>query len=151
DSTLGYRSIATPGSVAGMVYAEKKYGKLGLKKVMAPAIALASKGFVLTGEEANELSDSDLAKFADSKRIFQRGGNLYKAGETFVQAELARTLKRIAANPDDFYHGRIAHELVDDVKRGGGLLTLDDLAGYQVAERAPVTGTFHNFTVISAP
>src|SRR5487761_2125603 len=58
-SVIGYRSIATPGSVAGLVYAEKKYGKLGLKRVMAPAIKLAHDGFALSAEEAHELSDSD--------------------------------------------------------------------------------------------
>jgi gamma-glutamyltranspeptidase/glutathione hydrolase len=151
DSVIGYRSIATPGSVAGLVYAERKYGKLGLKRVMAPAIAYAAKGFVLTGEEAHDLSDPGLAKFADSKRIFQRDGQLYKEGETFAQPQLARTLERIAADPGDFYHGKLAHELVDDLKKGGALLTLDDLAQYTVVERTPVTGTFHNYTVISAP
>jgi gamma-glutamyltranspeptidase len=66
SSVIGYRSIATPGSVAGMVYAERKYGKLGLARVMAPAIKLAADGFVLTAEEAKELTDPDLAKFPDS-------------------------------------------------------------------------------------
>jgi gamma-glutamyltranspeptidase / glutathione hydrolase len=150
-SVIGYRSIATPGSVAGMVYAERKYGRLGLKRVMAPAIALAAKGFVLSDEEAGELADSDLARFVDSKRIFQRDGNLYKAGETFAQPQLARTLQRISADPEDFYHGRMARELVDELKKGGALITLDDLAQYTVVERKPVMGTFHNYTVISAP
>jgi gamma-glutamyltranspeptidase/glutathione hydrolase len=151
DSVIGYRSIATPGSVAGMVYAERKYGKLGLKRVMAPAIKLAGDGFVLTVEEARELSDPDLAKFADSKRIFQRDGQLYKEGETFAQPQLAHTLERIAADPDDFYRGKLAHELVEDLKAGGALLTLDDLAQYTVVERKPVEGTFHNYTIISSP
>src|ERR1035438_2718003 len=114
SSVLGYRSIATPGSVAGLVYAERKYGKLGLRRVIAPAIRLAAEGFQLTTEEAQELSDPDLARFSDSKRIFQRDGQLYKEGERFKQPELARTLRRIAANPEDFYHGKMAHELVAD-------------------------------------
>jgi gamma-glutamyltranspeptidase/glutathione hydrolase len=151
SSVIGYRSIATPGSVAGMVYAERKYGKLGLARVMAPAIQLAAEGFSLTAEEAHELTDADLAKFPESKRIFQRDGNLYKDGETFKQPELARTLQRIAADPDDFYHGKMAHELVDELHKGGALLTLEDLAKFTVVERTPVTGTFHNYTVISAP
>ena len=151
SSVIGYRSIATPGSVSGMVYAERKYGKLGLARVMAPAIKLATDGFVLSEEEAGELSDSDLAKFPDSKRIFQRDGHLYKEGEVFSQPELARTLQRIANDPDDFYHGKMAHELVDELRKGGALLTLDDLAQYNVVERAPVTGSYHNYTVISAP
>jgi len=150
-SLTGYRAIATPGSVAGLAFAERKYGKLGLMRVMAPAIALASEGFVLTAEEADELHDSDLGRFADSKRIFQRGGTFYKAGENFKQPELARTLQRIAANPDDLYHGAMAHELVDDLKKGGALVTLDDLAQYNVVERHPIIGSFHNYTIISAP
>jgi gamma-glutamyltranspeptidase/glutathione hydrolase len=151
SSVIGYRSIATPGSVAGMVYAEREYGKLGLTRVMAPAIKLAGDGFVLSAEEAHELADPDLAKFPDSKRIFQRDGNLYKEGEVFAQPALARTLTRIAADPGDFYHGKMAHDLVDELHKGGALLTLDDLAQYNVVERTPVTGAFHNYTVISAP
>jgi gamma-glutamyltranspeptidase / glutathione hydrolase len=151
SSVIGYRSIATPGSVAGLAYAERKYGKLGLGRVMAPAIRLATGGFVLTAEEAKELTDPDLARFPDSKRIFQRDGHFYKEGETFRQPELARTLARIAADPDDFYHGKMAHELVADLQKGGALLTLDDLARYDVVERTPITGSFHNYTVLSAP
>ena len=150
-SVIGYKSIGTPGSVAGLVHAEKKYGKLGLQRVVAPAIKLAAEGFVLTAEEAAELTDPDLAKFPDSKRIFQRDGNLYKEGETFKQPELARTLQRIAADPDSFYHGALAHELVNELQKGGALLTLEDMAQYTVEERTPITGKFHNYTVISAP
>src|SRR5580693_9365354 len=74
-SVLGVRSIATPGSVAGLVYAERKYGRLGLKRVMAPAIELASTGFQLTPHEAEELADPDLARFPASSHIFQRDGS----------------------------------------------------------------------------
>jgi gamma-glutamyltranspeptidase/glutathione hydrolase len=151
SSVLGYRSIATPGSVAGLVYAERKFGKLGLERVMAPAIQLAADGFTLTAEEAKELTDPDLARFPDSKRIFQRDGRLYKDGDTFRQPELARTLQRIAADPDDFYHGKMAHELIDELHKGGALLTREDLAQYNVIERTPIIGAFHDYTVISAP
>ncbi len=150
-SVVGYRSIATPGSVAGLTQAERKYGKLGLRRVMAPAIKLAAEGFRLTAEEASDLTDPDLAKFPDSKRIFQRNGQLYKEGETLRQPELARTLERIAADPDEFYHGKMAQELVSFLSKGGGLLTLEDLAQYNVVERKPIVGAYHDFTVISAP
>jgi gamma-glutamyltranspeptidase/glutathione hydrolase len=151
SSVLGYRSIATPGSVAGLVYAERKFGKLGLQNVMAPAIKLAAGGFILSAEEAKELTDPDLARFPESKRIFQRDGHLYNEGETFRQPDLARTLQRIAVDPDDFYHGKMAHQLIDELHKGGALLTLDDLAQYRVVERTPIAGSFHDFTVISAP
>ena len=150
-SLVGYKAIGTPGSVAGLTYAEKKYGKLGLARVMAPAIKLASEGFRLTEEEASGMQDSDLARFPETKRIFQRDGKFYAAGEFFKQPELARTLQRIARDPGDFYHGKLAAELVADLKKGGGLITLDDLAHYEVKERTPVTGSFHDYTVISAP
>jgi gamma-glutamyltranspeptidase / glutathione hydrolase len=150
-SVVGYRSIATPGSVAGLAYAEKKYGRLGLKRVIAPAIKLAAEGFTLTPEEAHELTDSDLARFPESRLLFQRNGNYYRSGQTFQQFELAQTLRRIAADPDDFYHGKMAQQLVNDLKKGGALITLEDLAQYNVVEREPVSGTFRNYTLISAP
>lgn len=150
-STLGYRSIATPGSVAGLAYAEKKYGKLGLARVIAPAIKLAAEGFTLSAEEADELTDPDLARFPESRLLFQRNGKLYHAGETFKQPELAHTLQQIAADPNDFYRGKMAQQLVSHLKKGGALLTLKDLAEYKVVERQPIIGTFHNYTIISAP
>jgi gamma-glutamyltranspeptidase / glutathione hydrolase len=81
-SVIGYKSIGVPGSVAGLAYVEKKYGKLSLEKVIAPAIMLAREGFPLTYEDAEDLRDEDLAKFADSKRIFQRDGSFYKPGNS---------------------------------------------------------------------
>ena len=150
-SVLGYRAIGTPGSVAGMAYAARHYGRLPFARLAQPAIRLAEEGFALSADEAEEMHDSDLTQFPVSRHIFQRDGNFYKSGEIFRQPLLARTLRRIAANPDDFYHGTLAQELVQDIKAGGGLITLKDLAQYQVVERTPVSGTFHNFTVLSAP
>jgi gamma-glutamyltranspeptidase/glutathione hydrolase len=150
-STLGYRAIGVPGSVAGMVYAEKKYGKLTLEQVIAPAIRLARDGYALAYEDANDLRDEDLSKFADSKRIFQRNGDYFRPGEVLRQPELARTLERIAKNPEDFYHGEMAKELAGDIQRGGGLLTADDLAHYEVKEREAIRGTYRGYDIISAP
>ena len=150
-SEIGYKSIAVPGSVAGMAYAEQKYGKLTLKQVMAPAIKLARDGYPLTSEEAQDFHDKYLAKFAESHRVFQHNGDYYKPGETFQQPDLARTLERIAANPDDFYHGALARELAAAMQKGGGLITADDLAHYEVKEREPVRGTYRGFEVISSP
>jgi gamma-glutamyltranspeptidase / glutathione hydrolase len=151
-STVGYKAIGVPGSVAGMVYAEKKYGKLSLEQVMAPAIKLADEGFALTLAEVMDFQqDEHLAEFPESRRIFQRNGNFYKVGEVFKQPDLARTLKRIATNPDDFYHGAMAKELAASMQKGGGLITVDDLARYEVKEREPVRGSYRGYEIISAP
>jgi gamma-glutamyltranspeptidase / glutathione hydrolase len=150
-SLIGYKSIGVPGSVAGLVYAEKKYGKLAFVKVIAPAIKLARDGFSLAYEDAEDLKDGNLAKFADSKRIFQRNGNYYQPGEILKQPEMARTLERIAKDPDDFYHGAMAGELAAAIGKGGGLITADDLARYEVKEREPIRGTYRGYDIISAP
>jgi gamma-glutamyltranspeptidase / glutathione hydrolase len=151
-SAIGYKAIGVPGSVAGMVYAEKKYGKLSLAQVIAPALKLAEDGFALTVEDAKDLqSDKFLSKFSESRRIFQRDGNYYKAGEVFKQPELARTLKRIAANPDDFYHGAMARELVASMQKAGGLITVNDLSQYEVKEREAMRGSYRGYDIISAP
>ena len=150
-SVVGYKAIGVPGSVAGLAFAEKKYGKLSLDRVMAPAIKLARDGFALAWEDAYDLHDKALATFPESRHIFQRDGKYYEQGEIFRQPELARTLERIAANPDDFYHGTMARELAAAIQRGGGLVTAKDLADYEVKERAPVRGTYRGYQIISAP
>ena len=150
-SEIGYKSIGVPGSVAGMVYAEQKYGKLTLKQVMAPAIKLAHDGYALTWGEAADMHDEGLTKFEESRRIFQRNGDFYKAGDIFRQPDLAHTLERIAEHPDDFYHGALAREIAAALQKGGGLITADDLANYEVKEREPIRGTYRGYEVISAP
>jgi gamma-glutamyltranspeptidase/glutathione hydrolase len=150
-SEIGYKAIGVPGSVAGMVYAEQKYGKLTLKQVITPAIRLAREGYALSWEEAADLHDRHLAEFPESHRVFQRNGDYYKPGEVFRQPDLARTLEQIAEKPDDFYHGALAKELAAAMQKGGGLITVDDLAHYEVKEREPVRGTYRGYEVISAP
>jgi gamma-glutamyltranspeptidase/glutathione hydrolase len=150
-SIVGYRAIGVPGSVAGLVHAEKKYGKLTLQQVMAPAIHYATDGFVLTDEEAASLHDKVLTGFPASKRIFQRDGNFYQSGDLFKQPELAETLRHIAKDPADFYHGAMAHQIADAVQQGGGLITAEDMARYTAKEREPITGTYHGYTIVSAP
>jgi gamma-glutamyltranspeptidase/glutathione hydrolase len=150
-SEIGYKAIGVPGSVAGMVLAEQKYGKLTLKHVMAPAIQLAREGYALTWEEAADLHDRHLAEFPESRRVFQRAGDYYRPGEIFRQPDLARTLEQIAEKPDDFYHGSLARELAAAMQKGGGLITADDLAHYEVKEREPVRGSYRGYEVISAP
>ena len=118
---------------------------------MIPAIRLAREGYALSWAGAKDFRDKDLAKFSESRRIFQRDGNYYQPGEIFRQPDLARTLERIAAKPDDFYHGTLAKELAAALQKGGGLITADDLAHYEVKEREPMRGTYRGYEIIGAP
>lgn len=151
-STVGYKASGVPGTVAGLTFAEQHYGKLGLAKVMAPAIRLAREGFVLDEDIARGLANSKLlAQFPVSHRIFQRDGNPYKTGDTFKQPELARTLERIAANPEDFYKGKMAAELAAFESKSGGLITAADMAAYECKERTPLIGQYRGYEVLTSP
>jgi gamma-glutamyltranspeptidase/glutathione hydrolase len=151
-SIIGYKAVGVPGSVKGLVYAESHYGKLGLKRVIEPAIRLARDGYALSWNDARLMSeDKALAQFPDSKRIFQNEGKGWHQNDVLKQPELARTLERIAAAPDDFYRGKMAHELAEFIQKGGGLVTTEDLANYDVKDRTPVRGTYRGLEVISAP
>ena len=151
-STSGYKAIGVPGTVAGLVYAEKTYGKLTLARVMAPAIRLATEGYVLSADEASAFATArTLAKFPQSRHLFQRDGNFYQPGDRFIQPELAATLKRIAADPDTFYKGAMAAELAAAIQKGGGLITEADLAAYEVKDREPLRGHYRGYDILTAP
>jgi gamma-glutamyltranspeptidase/glutathione hydrolase len=150
-SLIGYKASGVPGSVAGLTYAQKHYGKLTLTQDMAPAIKLATDGYVLSEAEARALQSRNLTRFPSSARIFQRDGDFYKSGDTFKQPELAATLTRISKDPEEFYKGAMAHQIADFEKAGGGLITADDLAAYQVKERTPIRGQYHGYDIITAP
>ena len=150
-SVVGYKAVGVPGSVAGMVYAEKEYGTLTLGQVMAPAIKLARDGYPLAWQEAHDLQARTWQGFPGHGVSFI-GMRLRQAtGEASRQPELARTLERIASKPDDFYHGAMARELAAAMQKGGGLITADDLAHYEVKEREPIRGTYRGYEIISAP
>jgi gamma-glutamyltranspeptidase/glutathione hydrolase len=151
ESRFGYRSAGVPGTVAGLVDAERRWGKLGLAKVMAPAIRLAREGVAVTQYEAESMHDAELARDAESRRIFQRNGHFYEQGEVLKQPELAQTLERIARSPGEFYSGVLATEIAAAIQQGGGLITAADLAAYKVVERVPVHGTYRGYDIYSAP
>jgi gamma-glutamyltranspeptidase/glutathione hydrolase len=151
-STVGYKAVGAPGSVKGLVYAQSHFGKLTLAQVMAPALRLAREGFRLSWSAARMLNEEpDLARFPDSKRIFQNNGAGWHQGDVLKQPELARTLERIAADPDEFYHGAMAREIADFIQAGGGLVSAEDLARYEVKDRTPLRGTYRGLEIISAP
>jgi gamma-glutamyltranspeptidase/glutathione hydrolase len=118
---------------------------------MAPAIRLASQGFVLTDEEARSFHSHNLTQYPTSRHIFQRDGDFYKGGDRLIQPELAHTLRQIASNPRSFYHGAIAKQIAAYEKANGGLITARDLANYQVKERKPLIGHYRGLEVLTSP
>jgi gamma-glutamyltranspeptidase / glutathione hydrolase len=157
-STIGYRSVAVPGSVAGLALALKTSGTMKLTEVMQPAIRLAADGFPITEKLVREFAQErkDLQRFSLSTHIFLNDGKMFKVGDTFRQPELAATLKRIAkSGPVDFYQGETAQMLARDMAGLGGLITLEDLAHYQPKIREVLRATYtldsHRWEVLSAP
>src|SRR5579862_394402 len=154
DSVAGYRAAGVPGSVRGFEYAAKKYGRKPWADLLAPAVALAEKGFPVSYGFARSLRGQAgfLGRFPESRRIFLRDGRPYEAGEILVQKELARTLDRIRREgARDFYEGETAHLLAADMHSHGGLITLADLKDYGVVERQPLTGAYRGYDIITAP
>jgi gamma-glutamyltranspeptidase/glutathione hydrolase len=153
DSVIGYRASGVPGTVRGLEYASQKYGKKPWADLVKPAVELASKGFPLSYGQAQGLRGATaLSRFPESNRIFLRGGKFYEAGELFVQADLTRTLERIARlGSKDFYEGETAQLLAKDMAAHGGLITLDDLKKYAAIERKPLTGAYRGHTIVTAP
>jgi gamma-glutamyltranspeptidase/glutathione hydrolase len=153
-STVGALAAGVPGTVAGLVLAEQKYGRLKLASVLAPAIQLAEQGFVVSYSLSQSLrQDQDfLSKFDASRRIFLRDGRLYEPGEIFKQPELAATLEAVAREgAKGFYTGRVAQAVAATMKRYHGLITEQDLAAYRPVLRQPLSGRFRGYDLLSVP
>ncbi|MEE8143458.1 MAG: gamma-glutamyltransferase [Planctomycetota bacterium] len=155
-STLGHLAAGVPGSVAGLLRAHQKWGRLDRDRVLAPAIRLAEEGFPMPERIHAFFSHPHRAKqlqrYAGTRHVFYPGGKVIPTGALFRQPELAETLRRIRdQGADGFYRGEVAEAIVREMERGGGVITLDDLASYQTVEREPVTFQFRGLTVISMP
>ena len=138
DSHCG--SVGVPGSVAGMAEAHRRFGKLSWREVVEPAVTLARDGFVIDEYRSRSIAadSARLKSFPASAAIFFPGGKPPAPGTTFRQPELAATLEAIRdSGPAGFYRGRVADLLVAEMKRGGGIITHADLAGYQARWREP--------------
>ena len=150
-------SAGVPGSVAGFHHALTRYGTLTWEEVLQPAINLAENGFVIPHDLANTLAskryrDRLSADPAASKVFFKKNKEIYSAGEILVQKDLAWTLKQLSQNgPEAFYTGEIAKLIVKEMERNGGLITLEDLKNYDVAERQPLEGSYKGYKIVSMP
>jgi gamma-glutamyltranspeptidase/glutathione hydrolase len=148
----GYLASGVPGSVAGLTYALEHYGSVDRRKAMQPAIDLAAKGFRLSHEFTDELKSElrTLNKYPSTRKVFTNDGKPLEEGIVFVQKDLARTLQRIQKlGKNGFYTGRTADLIVAEMKRGGGLISLDDLRSYQAIERPAVRGTYRGYEIVS--
>ncbi|MDJ0831961.1 MAG: gamma-glutamyltransferase [Gammaproteobacteria bacterium] len=148
-------AVGVPGSVKGLTTALQRYGTMTLQQVMLPAIRLAEKGFAVSRDLALSLARSDqrLKRWPAAQKVFYHAdGSNYQTGEILLQADLARTLKRIAQYGDSgFYRGSVAQRIVDTVNQAGGSMTLADLSTYQVRIRQPVVGDYRGHRIASMP
>jgi gamma-glutamyltranspeptidase/glutathione hydrolase len=153
-STRGHLAVGVPGTVSGLEYARKKYGSMTRKDLLAPAIALAEKGFVLQSGDVSmlEVATEDFKKDSDASFIFLKGKKPFQVGERLVQKQLASTLKRIQQKGEfDFYQGKTAQLISKASLSGGGLITLEDLAAYQTREFKPIECNYRGYRILSAP
>jgi gamma-glutamyltranspeptidase/glutathione hydrolase len=153
QSQNGHLASGVPGTVAGL-FESHQYAKLPMKKLLEPAIELAEKGFVLSAAEANGLNRSKQAfeRYNTSLPAFYKAEGEWKAGDTLVQKDLAATLRRIQKKGlKGFYEGETARLIVNEMERGAGLISLDDLKNYKAVWRKPVEFTYRGHRVISMP
>ncbi|MXA48311.1 gamma-glutamyltransferase [Francisella tularensis] len=150
-----YSTSGVPGTVACLIDAQQKYGKLKLSQVIEPAIKLAEDGIPVSYDLHQSLVTAKpwLQKSPDAMKIFyKKDGSAYEVGEILKQPELANSLKLIAKQGKKaFYEGEIAHKIADSMAKNGGLITLQDLKNYNIEEMKPVKGTYRGYTIYSMP
>lgn len=158
DSELSSYSGAAsgvPGTVAGMKLVLDEYGSMEWADVIAPAIRLAEEGIIVIPDLADSLEamQDRLTKFPAAAKVFYKeDGSLYRPGERLIQADLATTLKKVAAEgPAGFYTGPVAEAIVNSVNAAGGVMTLEDMSGYKAVIREPVRGTYRGYEIVSMP
>ncbi len=148
----GVLSAGVPGSVAGLIFALEKYGTMNLADVIQPAINLAENGFPLEYRLAESMESylDFFKKYESSIKIFSKNGLPYHEGEIFKQPDLAFTLKQIKKNGrDGFYKGKVAELVVEQCKKFGGIISLEDLEKYEPVEREPIIGSYRGYEVVS--
>jgi gamma-glutamyltranspeptidase / glutathione hydrolase len=148
------QSSGVPGTVAGLLDALERYGTMQRAQVIAPALKLAKAGFVLNEDLASQFAENieGFKAFPASLAKFTKNGEPYKAGDLWIQADLADSLQRIVdQGRDGFYKGPVAEKIVAEMQRNNGLISLADLAQYQPAWREPIHGTYRGYDVWSMP
>ena len=155
-SRLGHKTVGVPGTVRGLALAHQRLGSLPWRDVVEPAVRLAERGFPLDARLAESLNRivATSPRFDELCRIYgpRDGAAQWREGDVLTQPELARSLRQIAEHgPDAFYRGAIADLIAEEMQRGGGLITKEDLAAYQAIVRKPAHTTFRGYDVYCPP
>jgi gamma-glutamyltranspeptidase/glutathione hydrolase len=154
-STHTHKAVGVPGTVRGLGLAHQRFGKLPWKELVMPAVKLADDGFPLTAVMARSLNAAVNSGRSPTEfvRCFGKADrSAWKAGDTLIQKDLGRTLRKIAEDgADAFYAGELAEQLENEMKTGGGFITREDLAAYKAVERKPTHGTYRGYDVYGPP
>jgi gamma-glutamyltranspeptidase/glutathione hydrolase len=148
-----HKAVGVPGTVAGFDKAHRLYGAAAWADLVQPAIDLAGAGFELSESLAGSIERfAGRSPYEATVSAFSKGGEAYQVGETWNQPDLARSLERIRDDRrDGFYQGETASLIAAEMRRGEGLITLEDLARYQARERNTIQGTYRGYDIISMP
>lgn len=149
-----HKAVGVPGTVAGFDKAHKLYGSMNWERLVYPSVVLAEDGFEVTARLARGLSFliERTEQYPATAEAFSNNGRAYQEGESLVQADLGRTLRRIMLEGrDGFYRGETARLIAEEMSRRGGLITEADLELYQARERATVKGSYRGYDIISMP
>ena len=151
----GGLASGVPGEVAGLLYLLEHHGNMSREEVMEPAIRIANEGFTVSAYCANAISDAyeKTQKFPEMSKVYlDENGLPWEEGSVITNPDLGKALQLIAdQGADAFYKGEIGEAMVATLAKYDGVMTMDDLAGYEVHELKPVTGDYRGYTVISSP
>lgn len=152
-STNTHLASGVPGSVDGLIRAHEKYGRLPFTEVLEPAIILAEKGFILNEEQAASLNrNADIFRERNPSGTAFTRDEPWKTGDTLIQKDLAGTLKRISeSGRDGFYSGITASLIINEMKRGNGIITGEDLEGYSSVHREPLSSKYRDYNIVTVP
>ena len=152
-SLIGHLAVGVPGTVAGLALALEKYGAMKWRDVIEPARRLADDGILITEHLARSLESAKVLQyFPETRRVFLKNGKLYERSQAFRQPDLAETLKRLRdEGPTEFYKGKTAKLIVDEMRSFGGLISPEDLKAYKPVEREPLRGSYRGYEIVTMP
>ncbi|MEM9013729.1 MAG: gamma-glutamyltransferase [Pseudomonadota bacterium] len=150
-----HKAAGVPGTVAGLLFAHERYGRLSRKDILAPAIKLAKMGYPLRYYAAADITEhrEHLTRDPDARSLFfKTDGSDYFPGDLWRNPDLAKVLEEISEKGrDGFYEGWVADAIANDMAANGGLVTREDLAGYEPVMREAVSGTYRGYEIVSMP